>query len=190
MAKIDDVILNITKKANTIINIYNLSIPVLDGFEVKKDIKINSKHVFVAQKGNVLEQFLTDGQLIDDETLDERVEKILNDVRREVRHNPLYANNGRYLDLYKKYEKGDFKYKIYLQDILIDKDHFVRQINAYFIEPKSKEVCQLSLSAGQYLRSEYKILREIDDYSKDVIITSLEKALMLILDNIGYDYSE
>lgn len=183
----DNILLNVAKKANTIVNIYNLRIPVLDGFEVKKDIKINSKHIFVAQNGNTLEQFLTDGQLIDKETLDERVEKILNDIRREVRHNPLYANNGRYLDLYKKYEKNGFNFKIYLQDILTDKEHFVRQLNAYFVEPKSGEVCQISISAGQYLRSEYKILREIDDYSKDVIITSLEKALILILDNISYE---
>ena len=190
MAKNENTLLELAKKANTIVNIYNLSIPVLDGFEVKKDIKINSRHIFVAQKGNVLEQFLTDGQLIDNETLDERIEKMLNDIRREVRHNPLYANNGRYLDLYKKYEKDRFEYKIYLQDIMIDKEHFVRQINAYFIEPESREVCQLSLSAGQYLRSEYKILKEISDYHEDPIIASLEKALMLIIDNIGYDYSE
>ena len=40
MAKREDTILEIAKKANTIVNIYNLRIPVLDGFEVKKDIKI------------------------------------------------------------------------------------------------------------------------------------------------------
>ncbi len=190
MAKREDTILEIAKKANTIVNIYNLRIPVLDGFEVKKDIKINSKHIFVAQKGNVLEQFLTDGQLVDAETLEERIQKILNDVRREVRHNPLYANNGRYIDLYKEYENDIFKFKIYVQDILIDKDHFVRQLNAYFAEPNTGEVCQISISAGQYLRSEYKILREIDDYKQDELTVSLEKALMLILDNISYDQSE
>ena len=190
MNKLENITLEIAKKANTIINIENMKIPVLDGFEVKKDIKINSKHIFVAQKDNVLEQFLTDGQLVDAETLDERVEKILNDIRREVRHNPLYANNGRYIDLYKEYEKDNFRYKIYVQDILIDKEHFARQLNAYFVEPHSGEVCQISISAGQYLRSEYKILREINNYKRDRIIVSLEKALLLILDNIRYDYSE
>ena len=63
-------------------------------------------------------------------------------------------------------------------------------MNAYFVEPKSKEFCQLSLAIGQYLKSEYKLLREIDDLNRDVLIKNLEKAMMIIMDNIVYDYSE
>ena len=185
--KKDDILLEIAKRSNSILNVLDLNIPVLDGFEVKQDIKLNSKHIFVAQKGSVLEQFLTDGQLVDNEDFEDRVVKILNDVRREVRKNPLYENNGRYIDLYKNYETKLFKFKIYVQDILTDKVHFVRQLNAYFVEPKSKEVCQISVSAGQYLRSEYKLMKEIEDYSKDELTLSIERALLLILDNISYD---
>ena len=150
---------------------------------------MDSKFIFVATKDGAIEQFLTDGQLIDDEEFEERVEKVLNGIRREVRNNPLYAGNGRYIDFYKFHKTPLFDFKIYVQDILIDKEHFVRQMNAYFIEPKSKEFCQLSLAIGQYLKREYKLLRETDDLSKDILNQTLEKAMIIIMDNIVYDYS-
>ena len=187
MAKTKDII-EAANKTNSLINVMDLTIPVLDGFVEQQNIKLNSKHIFVATKDGALEQFLTDGELLDDEDFEGRVEKVLNGIRREVRNNPLYANNGRYVDFYKFHKNTLFNFKIYVQDILIDKEHFVRQMNAYFLEPKSKEFCQLSLSIGQYLKSEYKLLREIDDYSEDVLIKNLEEAMTIIMDNIVYDY--
>ncbi len=190
MAKKDDIVFEAVVKSNSLANVMDLTIPVLDGFVVQQNIKLNSKHIFVATKDGAIEQFLTDGTLADGEDFEERVEKVLNGVRREVRNNPLYAGNGRYLDFYKFHKNNLFNFKLYVQDIIIDKTHFVRQMNAYFIEPKSNEFCQLSLSIGQYLRSEFKLLREMDDYKQDVLIKSLEEAMVLIMDNIVYDYSE
>lgn len=183
-------IIEAATRANSIINVQDLSIPVLDDFVIQQNIKVDSKFIFVATKDGAIEQFLTDGQLIDDEDFEDRIEKVLNGIRREVRNNPLYKGNGRYIDFYKFHKTKLFNFKIYVQDILIDKDHFVRQMNAYFIEPKSKEFCQLSLAIGQYLKSEYKLLREIDDYNNDILIKTLEEAMILIMDNIVYDYSE
>ena len=183
-------IIEAATKTNSLVNIQDLTIPVLDDFVVQQNVKMDSKFIFVATKNGAVEQFLTDGQLIDDEDFEERVEKVLNGIRREVRNNPLYEGNGRYIDFYKFHKTDLFNFKIYIQDILIDKEHFIRQMNAYFVEPKSKEFCQLSLAIGQYLKSEYKLLREIDDLNKDVLIKNLEKAMMIIMDNIVYDYSE
>ena len=62
-------IIEAATKTNSLVNIQDLTIPVLDDFVVQQNVKMDSKFIFVATKNGAVEQFLTDGQLIDDEDL-------------------------------------------------------------------------------------------------------------------------
>jgi len=191
MSKIDNAI-KVAKKMNTLINFNLLSIPVLDDFIlVQKNLTDpNNNIIFVAVKNNTLEQFLGDGMLEPNESFEDRVEKVINQMKEESKRSPLYDGNDEFLVYYKNYDNENFDFKIYVQDILTgSKDNlkFIRQLSAFFVEPQGNEFYQISMSAGQYAKSnKFKLLKDIKDYEQDEINKGLEKALTLIMDNITY----
>ena len=71
MEKIDK-IMEIAKKANKYLERSNINVPILEGLKL---INVEDNNViFVASDGNVMEQFLTDGELNSD-SFKERIEK-------------------------------------------------------------------------------------------------------------------
>ncbi len=180
--------IELAKRLNTIENINKLNIPILDGFEVI-DTPPNNKILFVAKKDNMIEQLLTDGALIDDEKIDERIDKILLEITKEIEGKPLYKK-GVALKFLKQYHNGEFVFHIYVQDILTgtpSNKKLTRQLNAYFVEPRGKEFCQLSLAAGLYqVGDRYKVLGDIKNLNDDELVKALEVGMDLILNNIKY----
>ena len=180
--------IDIAKKLNTIENINRLKIPILDGFELLEHDK-TSKIIFIAKKDNIIEQFLTDGALIDDETIDERIDKIILEITKEVGTKPLYKK-GTIMKFLKLYSNEGIDYHIYVQDILkgTPSDRkLIRQLNAYFVEPVGKEFCQMSLATGLYPVGErFKLLKDIKDLKNDELTKTLEIGLDIILKNIKY----
>ena len=192
MNKKEQLALEMAKKANTIQNVDRLLIPILEGFKiVKQDIfSKDSNSFFVAMKNNTIEQFQTDGELNENESFEQRIDKVIKDIKDSVKNNELYKGNNDYIVYYKNYDNNFFDFKIYVQDILVgskDDLKFIRQMNAFFVEGIGNEFCQLSLAAGQYKVSDkYKLLKDIKEYSKDEIIKGLEQGLKVVLDNIIY----
>ena len=190
MEELDKRIYNFVSKLNTVENINRINIPILDDFKiVKNEITKDSNVILVATKGNTVEQFLTEGTIPEEVSLDEKIKEIISNIDKQIKNNPLYKNK-KYMELYGEYENKDFNFKIYIQDVLtgtITSTSFIRQINAYFIEPIGREFCQISLAAGRYKKSnEFKTLDEIKNIKEDEINSSLYKSLITLLDNINY----
>jgi len=190
--KNDDVAIKIAKHMNTLINFNSLAVPVLNDFiVVKKNLTDPSNRIiFVAIKNNTLEQFLGDGILGKNESFEGHITGVINEIKDQVKDNPLYEGNDEYLVYYKNYENDLFDFKIYIQDILTgtpDKIKFARQMSAFFVEPKGNEFYQICMAAGQYVKSnKFKLLKDIKNYEEDDVIVGLEKNLKIIMDNITY----
>ena len=190
MEELDKRIKKIINKLNTIENINNLEIPILDNFKVlKSEIDSESNVIFVASNGNTIEQFLTEGTVDETVKLENKIKEIINTINKQVKNNPLYKNRN-YIKKYKTYNNGTFDFMIYIQDIITGTStntSFIRQLNAYFIEPEGREFCQVSLSAGRYrVFEEYKLINDINKLEEDKIIIELDKSLTKILDNLKY----
>lgn len=190
--KNDDVAIKIAKHMNTLINFNSLAVPVLNDFiVVKKNLTDPSNRIiFVAIKNNTLEQFLGDGILGKNESFEGHITGVINEIKDQIKDNPLYEGNDEYLVYYKNYENDLFDFKIYIQDILTgtpDKIKFARQMSAFFVEPKGNEFYQICMAAGQYVKSnKFKLLKDIKNYEEDDVIVGLEKNLKIIMDNITY----
>ncbi len=163
----------------------NLFIPILDGFKELPDT--NAKQL-VAINGNTMEQFLVDGVLEENETLETRISKVKEDLKNNLPNPELY--DGDTLIYYEDYESNGFYFKLYCQDILLGTKedlYFIRQLNGYFINNVTREFCQISLSAGKYkVTPETKLLNDIEDIDTDKILIGLRDGLELIMDNVKY----
>ena len=184
--------IELAKNMNTLINYQSLAIPVLDDFIVvqRNLTDPNHKIIFVAIKNNTIEQFIGDGMLEAKESVDDRIEKVVKEIKEEVKDNKLYDGNEEYLCYYKNYDNDNFDFKIFVQDILSGTKEdikFARQLSAFFVEPNGNEFYQISVAAGSYaVNKGYKLLKDIKNYEEDEIIKGLETNLKLIMDNIIY----
>ena len=186
----DDInlVMKAAAEANERENKSNLIIPILNGFEIINSSTTNNN--FVARYNNYLEQFLCDGELNDEETLDDHIKKVNQAIKESVMGNPLYENHN-YIMYYRSYKTQNFEFKIYAQDILMgtkDNLEFVRQLNSYFVNPFTNEFFQLSLAIGPYAANkEYFLLEKVNDFDNDRLISLLNDAINLIMDNINYE---
>lgn len=179
-----DKLVYLTNKLNIMINTDKYTIPLLDNFEIiKQDIKSNI--VFTAKNNNTVYSFLCDGLLNNDELFEERIDKIVNNTNVYVNNN----NGSFYQTYYKDYNVNGFNFKIYLQDLYFSKNNDIvtlRSINTYFVD-KNKYVYLVSLTSGPYLFNNNQLLNNIKDISNDLVFSSLEKGMNLILNGIKYN---
>ena len=176
-------VIEITNKLNTLIDASNYSVPLLDNFEIiKKDIKSNV--IFLAKYNNSTEMFLSDGTLKENEDLNKRIVSVINNTNNYLKNN----NCGSYQVYYKDYNITNFNFKLVLQDMYAYKNNelvAIKSINAYFVS-KNKEVYLITLSSGPYSLKESEQLNNLKNISDDIVYSSLEKGMYLILNNIKY----
>ncbi len=176
-------VIEITNKLNTLIDASNYSVPLLDNFEIiKKDIKSNV--IFLAKYNNSTEMFLSDGLLKEEEDLNKRISSIVNNTNDYLKNN----NYGSYQAYYKDYNVNNLNFKLVLQDMYAYKNNelvAIKSINAYFVS-KNKEVYLITLSSGPYSIKESEQLNKIKNINDDIVYSSLEKGMYLILNNIKY----
>ncbi len=176
-------VIEITNKLNTLIDANNYSVPLLDNFEIiKKDIKSNV--FFLAKYNNNTEMFLSDGLLKEEEDLNKRIVSVINNTNNYLKNN----NCGSYQVYYKDYNITNFNFKLVLQDMYAYKNNelvAIKSINAYFVS-KNKEVYLITLSSGPYSIKESEQLNKIKNINDDIVYSSLEKGMYLILNNIKY----
>ena len=176
-------VIEITNKLNTLIDASNYSVPLLDNFEIiKKDIKSNV--IFLAKYNNSTEMFLSDGTLKENEDLNKRIVSVINNTNNYLKNN----NCESYQVYYRDYNINNFNFKLVLQDMYAYKNNelvAIKSINAYFVS-KNKEVYLITLSSGPYSLKESEQLNKIRNINDDIVYSSLEKGMYLILNNIKY----
>ena len=183
-------LLNVADQASKAENSREVFVPILDDFEVVENKKDSNRTILVAVKNNTLEQYITDGFLLPGETLDTRIEKVKEDLKKNIPNKELYDNFDNYITYYEDYNNYTFYFKVYAQDILAgteDKLLCTKQLTGYFVNPERNEFCQISVAAGPYVvDNQHKLLQDIDNLETDETIIGLTKALELIMDNITY----
>lgn len=172
--------LEIADKMNKKLAEKELFIPILDGFKVVQEKQGNI--IFVAvNDAHVMEQFLTDGKLEKEEGFAARIDKVIKEMvdYTKTQDFKLDSVNSVYL---KTISTDDFKYEIYVQDLVNkEKNNFIRNICAYFIEPRDNNFFQVCVSSGPFL-----ITEEVKPISKVVVLNSdpVLKNMLAMTENI------
>jgi len=179
-------VLNAINSFNARESYKKLLVPLLIGFREIENPPLDSNIMFVAvnDKGS-LEQLISGGKLDKDETIQDKIAETIDDITKEIKDNPLYKNR-KMMDYYGKYKTDVFEYEIYVQDVMIAEDKFIRELIAFFVEKEDNEFFQLSVAQGMFSPKDQKLLDDIKDYKKDPLIISLESQLQIILDNLKY----
>jgi len=173
-------------KLNTVESVNKLEIPILDDFTIVEDNKIDKNIIFVATDGKgSLEQLISDGSLVDDETLEDHIEKVISDIAKEIDKKPLYKGE-KFLNYCGKYTNKDFTFEIYAQDVILTRDKFIRQLIAFFVEKEDNIFYELTIAQGPFSKEKYPLIKDINKFSEDRVNAALEKQLKIILDNLKY----
>jgi bifunctional DNA-binding transcriptional regulator/antitoxin component of YhaV-PrlF toxin-antitoxin module len=174
-------IMKITKEVNKNIERNALQIPILNSFEI---IKQNEENIiFIAKsKDNNLEQFIEDGNLSKNETYKERLDKVIEETINSMTKNN-FINPELNIAYIEKYKNNDIniEFDIYVQNNII-KNTLIKQMNAYFIEPKYNVFYEISLTTTPVKFS--------NTYNVDIdnkLTRELKESLMSILQNIKYN---
>ena len=148
-----------------------LKIPILEGYE---QIKTKTNALIVAvSKDNSVMQYIEDGKLDEQETFENRLNKVINETEKSIKENGLREKP---LIFIKNLSSDILTFKLYQQDNIVG-NTIIRQINAYFIEPESKYFYEISLSAPPIERN------KINDYITENIIERIKEILL----NITYN---
>ncbi len=171
---------NNEKKAIKIINDLNsqsIFIPLIDGFT----IQIKNKNGFLAaNKLNFTEQFVSKKK---NNNLDELIEM---DIKSSIEYGKirditLDNDNIKFI----KEINYCFKFKLYVMDLILNNDSYIRKIDAYFINDRNGTFNVITLATCPFsLNNTTILLKNIDDYSSDRIIKYLEESMLLIIKNI------
>ena len=183
--KNEDLIVNFANKLSKLISVQDLSFNIPDGFQVIEQ-QDSSNSIFVAIKNNTIIQFLIDG-LLNTESFSEHLEKVITSINVTINENNLYTKDSNYLKFLKTYHNQLFNFEIYVQDIMANSNNFIRQLNAYFVEPKSQQFCQISVASGQYKVQERSLINNITNLENDDITKELLKLLINFIDEIKYN---
>ena len=150
-----------------------LAIPILKEYQV---IPETTNAIFIAKsQDESIQQYLEDGQLEEDETFEQRIDKVLQETQSSMIENGFENKGLEYLGTFRNFP---FEFKLYLQDN-IKEEKQIRQINAYFIEPESNYFYEVTLAAPPM-------------YAKDVndnVTKNILGRLRFILGNIKYNES-
>lgn len=148
-----------------------LKIPELKGY---KKIESDSSTILIAKSDdNAILQFLEDGKLEDNETFDNRIEKVLIETQKAMQDNGF---RNQEIILLENMKTDKFDFQIFLQDNIVGNTQ-IRQINAYFIEPESRYFYEITISAPPLERK----------YVNQSVLNKLYEQLSFVLHNLDYN---
>ncbi len=180
-----NVAIDMARMMNYRLHAEQLSIPVLNDFQVENDN--NPQTILLASGHGFTEQLVSDGY-IDDGAFEQRIELVINNTKQFMKNNGCENVDNSFI-YYKDYNNGVFNFKIYVSDMIIPVNHekrIIRQFNAYFVEPKMHDFYQLSLSAGPFTLPTEQLKVGIIDLQNDQITVSLDNLMKTLLDNLKY----
>lgn len=118
--------LEIVKEINNNDSI-DLSIPLLDGFELQEIDHPNV--IFIAtNKDHFMEQFIKDSILKEDEDYESHLKNVIKDTKEEMKKNNFLLPEKNLL-----FYKDINKYKVYVQNNILN-NIIVKQMNAYILD--------------------------------------------------------
>lgn len=183
---------NVILAARDITNLMNyrkhaeiLSIPVLDKFEIKRDD--NPRTILLATREGIVEQLIVDGH-IEVNQFDERITSVINSSKKFMEKSGCQNVENSFI-YYDEYNNGVFIFKLYFSDMIIPKNgkfQIIRQLNAYFIEPKMKDFYQLSLSVGPFKYPNEELKVGVIDLNNDLVSRSLIELMKKLMNNLKY----
>ncbi len=169
---------------NIVLHSERLDIPVLDGFNNNINDGKNP-HLIISYSNDkgFIESLTGDGQLDKDETIDDRIKLV---IKNTVGYCQEISNKNTDENIYflKDY-KAIFDYKVYVHNILIEGNKYIKNLYAFFVEPKLNDFYQISLSAGVFDYEPDKTeLGKLDE--NDEAYKTLIDKLDYIMDNLNY----
>ena len=177
--------INMSKILNYRMHAEQLSIPVLNGFQVEDDN--NPQTILLASGSGFVEQLVSDGYIEDDQ-FEQRINLVINKTK-QIMINNGYENVDNSFIYHKEYNNGTFNFKIYVCDMIIqinNEKKIVRQFSAFFVEPKMHDFYQLSLSGGPFNMSTEQLKPGVIDLQNDQITILLDNLMKTIMDNLKY----
>lgn len=162
-----------------------LFVPVLKDFEVKDDG--NPQTILLAEGHGFVEQLTSDGY-IEDGQFDQRIDLVINNTKQFMRNNGCENADESFI-YYKDYDNGIFKFKMYVCDMIIqvgNEKKIIRQLIAYFVEPRMRDFYQLSLSAGPFTMPTEQLKPGSIDLQNDQVTITLDNLMKTLMDNLKY----
>ena len=162
-----------------------LKIPILNGFNVEKND--NPQTILLASGHGYTEQLISDG-FIEDGEFEERIKLAINKSKEFMKDNGL-DNVDNSFTYFKDYHNGLFHFKVYIQDMIINDGNdrkIIRQMNAYFIEPKMHDFYQLSLAVGPFKMPTKFLKIEKSELKNDKVTQTLNNLMKKLLINLKY----
>ena len=162
-----------------------LKIPILNGFNVEKND--NPQTILLASGHGYTEQLISDG-FIEDGEFEERIKLAINKSKEFMKDNGLDDVDNSFT-YFKDYHNGLFHFKVYIQDMIINDGNdrkIIRQMNAYFIEPKMHDFYQLSLAVGPFKMPTKFLKIEKSELKNDKVTQTLNNLMKKLLINLKY----
>ena len=174
--------IDIARIANYGLHAEQLSIPVLNNFQVYEEN--NPQVVFSAMAGPYIEQVVSDGYIADGE-FEERIDLVINNTTEYLKNNNI---DTKFMYL-KDYNNGVFDFKVYVQDMIVPTpkgDEAYRLFNAYFVEPRMHDFYQMSVSIGGIAMPVEILKLGTIDLENDELTKILNTMMNILLDNLKY----
>ncbi len=162
-----------------------LKIPILNGFNVEKND--NPQTILLASGHGYTEQLISDG-FIEEGEFEERIKLAINKSKEFMKDNGLDDVDNSFT-YFKDYHNGLFHFKVYIQDMIINDGNdrkIIRQMNAYFIEPKMHDFYQLSLAVGPFKMPTKFLKIEKSELKNDKVTQTLNNLMKKLLINLKY----
>lgn len=163
-----------------------LAIPLLNNFNVIKSE--NPQVVFVSSAEAFVYQVVSDGPLRSEETFDDRVNLVVRNTKEYMKQQNMDDVDKSFF-FYKDYKNDTFGFKVYVQDLILTMDNqkkVVRQLNAYFVEPRFNDFYQVTVSAGPFSMPTQMLKLGTVDLENDQITKILDTMMDNVLNNLKY----
>ena len=178
--------IQIAKDLNKKLEASIMNVPVLEGFNPINN-NASENIVFAAMtEDHYIEQLISGDYLNEGDTLESKIEDTIKETKEYMNNSNLESPSNNFIFL--KELEGTFKFKIYVQDYIMKTKtpSAIRQLNAYFIEPRYNKFYQLSLSTGPIAIPSTIFEPGIINLENDKITRELIEMMDIILSNIKY----
>lgn len=161
-----------------------MNVPVLEGFNIIKNTPADNIIFAAISEDHYIEQLVADSYLKEEDTLESKIEESINTTEEYMGQANLELKAFKFL----KEFNGEFKFRVYIQDYIINTptQGAIRQINAYFVESKYNKFYQLSLSTGPIKVPSNVFQPGEIDLENDPITKDLVEMMDTILSNVSY----
>ncbi len=163
-----------------------LDVPIMNGLSME-NVENLPQSIFIAIGNGFMEQLTSDGPMRENETFENRIELVIKNTINFMKEQNIEPDNNFFF--YKEFKnKNNFIFKIYVQDMIFENNgkKVIRQLSAFFIEPRYNIFYQLSLGAGPFTWPTQILKTGLVDIENDEITKNLVNILDNILSDVNY----